>query len=76
MKSHMKEPASELQAVLNHLAGPTPSQDMHNIYSDDFLKKYRHITWFNACMYGQTKEGKWLLLYVNTEHRVHVVKAT
>jgi hypothetical protein len=75
MSEYLKEPAGELQAVLNHLAGPMPGTELHNVYSDEFLKKFNRATWFNSCLYGQTKTGTWSLLYASTEYRMQVVKA-
>lgn len=75
MSDYLKEPASELQAVLNHLAGPMPSAQLHNVYTDDFLKEFNRATWFNSCLYGQAKTGKWVLLYASTEYRMTPVKA-
>jgi hypothetical protein len=75
MSDYLKAPAGELQAVLNHLAGPMPSAAVRGVYTDEFLKKFNRVTWFNACMYGQTKAGQWQLLYVSTESRLQVAKA-
>lgn len=75
MSDYLKEPSGELQAVLNHLAGPMPTSAPHGVYDDEFLKKFNRATWFNSCLYGQTKNGKWVLLYACTEYRVQIVEA-
>ena len=74
MSDYLKVPSSELQAVLNHLAGRMPSTPLHNVYTDEFLQKFNRATWFNSCLYGQTKTGQWALLYASTEYKVLAVK--
>ena len=53
----------EIQAVLNHLAGPKCIvQDIENSTEG----KYIRTTWYNSVMYAQDNDGIWHRAYADT----------
>lgn len=64
------EVSVELQAVLNHLAGPMPNTPIDGLLDSKIEEKYTRVTWYNSVMYAQDKAGTWSRVYLNIDNPV------
>jgi hypothetical protein len=64
----------ELNAVLDHLAGPMPSACLDMTLDPSLTSVYVRGTWFNSAYYLQDKYGKWHLMYPHVDGGAHAVR--